>query len=68
MLRDHAELYWAVKRHRNPTISTDFCAFFARMVSFDPLLHPTISQILADPWLQGPQVSPEYIQSLLIAN
>lgn len=29
MLRDHAELYWAVKRHRNPTISTDFFAFFA---------------------------------------
>lgn len=54
-LRDHAEVYWAAKRRRNPTISPDFCRFFSRMVSFDPLLRPTISQILSDSWLQGPK-------------
>jgi serine/threonine protein kinase len=64
-LREHSERYWLNANRHKAKVSAGFCRLFARMVNINPLHRPTITEVLADPWLADPQVAPEYIQHLL---
>ena len=64
-LREDSERYWLCMKQLNATVSVGFFRLFSRMVNFNPVVRPTLREVLADPWLQGPRVSPECIQHLL---
>ena len=61
-------LFWLYMKQLNATVSVGFFCLFARMVAIYPVLRPTLREVLADSWLQGPRVSSEYIQFTLMPH
>ena len=63
---NHAEVFWqahAEAEDGNDIYSAEFKDMFEKMLALNPGQRPTIDEVLAHPWMQGPTPSAEEIRA-----